>query len=345
MNFSFSTIAAEFGHKNAADLYVCLAGGDELASLSGVIERGDSFSVGELPHTVVPPVAPAAPKKQRKPRQPKAAKSAGPIVKLTEPKKQRKPRQPKAAKSAGPLVVSPAPKNRVTTTAGPNKKGHVGNFKAQNGMNPELSNFYLCCVVFNGNTFLSVEHAYQSLKLEEGVEHFAAGGQLSCFGNLSEAARQVLFPDGYDFYGKINCDGIIAKKAITNIAGLARVGIHLTLSHTEFQPNDRMWITLLWQKFQLPSLKEKLLGQQLRGVYLCESNRQPLKSFYGGKFDPETQTLVAGKNRMGKYLMEIRLILLYGLALDLSKYSTGESPDEFEVVGRTVEDSLALWLA
>lgn len=122
-----------------------------------------------------------------------------------------------------------------------------------------LSNFFPCLVIYNGKQYKSVEHAYQAAKVLSPEEH----------------------------------DQIAAAKTPAESKKLAR---SFTLRPNWDDIKVQIMADLLFQKFTIPELKEKLLATG--NAELVEGNWWN-DTFWGvcrGR----------GKNTLGRLLMELR---------------------------------------
>lgn len=146
--------------------------------------------------------------------------------------------------------------------------------------------------------YASTEHAFQAQKyVKEDRWRFGVNGDLGSWEGFSLISKK-----SSDYWKKKDNIGIIAKMATNRIKG-KQLGLTRL---DEFQSSDELWENILVKKF---SIKE--FGDVLRttgDTYLLEFDRGAKRngSKWGGLIEAQT---MYGENKMGKYLMKIRVNL------------------------------------
>jgi predicted NAD-dependent protein-ADP-ribosyltransferase YbiA (DUF1768 family) len=159
-------------------------------------------------------------------------------------------------------------------------------------------------ITIDGITYPSSEHAYQSQKYIDKIR-FSVDGDL---GNIK--GFSLVFDDFENkkkFWMKKNNIGIIAKMS-TNKNLEKKLGL---IRDEKFIPNDDIWYIILSEKFKIEPFRQILLNTG--DIYLLEFSRsakklyeQKIINFWGGMID---DGVLYGNNKMGKLLMNIRLLI------------------------------------
>jgi predicted NAD-dependent protein-ADP-ribosyltransferase YbiA (DUF1768 family) len=154
-----------------------------------------------------------------------------------------------------------------------------------------LSNFSMCEITYDGITYPSVEHAFQSqLFIREQRHIFSIHSDVLGFEKLGISES---------YWMKKEKIGILAKSA-TSTKNRKKLGLVESKEKIDF---DKLWIDLLTLKFQNDKYNNVLMNTQDK--YLLEFDRRAKvrKTYWGGIID---DNILYGENKMGKYLMCVR---------------------------------------
>ncbi len=182
----------------------------------------------------------------------------------------------------------------------------------------KLSNFYHIKegIEIDGITYPSSEHAFQAQKyILSDRQRFSIDGDLG----KVEPGFTLVFPELKDkekvekkkkHWMKKENIGIIAKKATS-----MKVGQKLKLTRLDnFISTDDLWIKILSKKFNIPELRDILVGTG--SIYLLEFDKSAKRNADEGKIVKWggliQDDILYGKNVMGIYLMKIRDIINSG---------------------------------
>ena len=181
-----------------------------------------------------------------------------------------------------------------------------------------LSNFALIPdgIEYDGIIYPSVEHAFQAQKVvKEQRNEFSVDGRFGKWESLKLLIDNKLGDDKkekeyrrlYSYWSAKNNIGIIAKKLSSKI-NMKKLEIQI---NDKFESTNELWLGLLEKKFAIKYFADIL--KNTGDLYLLEydSNRfnsiKNFNSFWAGRI---INNKLYGNNQMGKYLMEIRKLII-----------------------------------
>ena len=171
----------------------------------------------------------------------------------------------------------------------------------------KLSNFFECCMEYNGEWFSSSEHAFQAqlVRAEQRKSLFGLGSDIGFLTGKAFESVGVKKGSGdakAEHWGKKGMVGILAKMRIN------RIDKSQKLSMTK-DDAERIFKEILLEKFKCkPELRNILLDTG--DAYLLEFDRGAFRNNsepprWGGGVDKETKHVI-GHNQMGALMMWVR---------------------------------------
>ena len=156
--------------------------------------------------------------------------------------------------------------------------------------------------------FPSTEHAFQSRKyVAKDRARFSVNGDLGQVDGFKLVFREKEYEKKQKYWMKKGNVGVIAKVATNKTVG-KRLGLEID---PDFKSTDELWMQILQCKYDKEPFKQLL--KKTEDLYLLEFDRGAYHRFCPGPSSSPAfwggliiQNALWGKNKMGKYLMQIR---------------------------------------